>query len=223
MPLFDGMRGAMGDALTKDGKGGLETILPKGFENALDTQHDSEAVAKLKAACLAAYEKHPDSCSHAVNAVIRATLDLDEKSWPHRQANPLVAFLAASSDWVAVTLDRGYELAQQGVPVVGGKAETSTNGHVIVIFPGPKKARGGYSFTASDGSLKSVVSKGLYPLALSTSIGSWPGAKSKGEKTVWDPWGKDTAFELVQFWAPAKAASGKPDVSAILRRYSRLA
>jgi hypothetical protein len=205
----------MGDTPDQDGKG-LEAILPKGFENALDAQRDAEAVEKLKAACLAAYDKHKGSCSHAVNAVIREMLGLDETGWPHRQANALIAFLDGSAEWTVVELDRGYELAQHGVPVIGGKAETGTNGHVVVIYPGAKKPRGGYTFS-KDGGLKTVASKGLYPLAMSTSIGSWPGALSKGDKTVWDPWGNDAAFAQVRFWAPARAAAGKADVSAALK------
>ncbi|MBU8542426.1 MULTISPECIES: hypothetical protein [Roseomonadaceae] len=204
------------------GAGGLETILPKGFENSLDTQRDADAVAKLKAACLSAYESHPHSCSHAVNAVIRQVMDLDEGAWPQRQANALVAFLVDSADWTKVTLDRGYELAQQGVVVVGGKEEKIGNGHVVVIFPGPKAPRGGYSFTDKQGNKQKVASKGLYPLVLSTSIGAWPGAKSKSDKTVWDPWGKDTAFAEVRFWAPTPFAAGKPNVSASLRRHGGL-
>lgn len=41
---------------------------------------------------------------------------------------------------------------------------------------------------------------GKYPPAMSTSLGSWPGAMSDGDKTVWDPWGTDAAFAKVRFW-----------------------
>ncbi len=55
--------------------------------------------------------------------------------------------------------------------------------------------------------------KKKYPLCMSTSIGykpgetdlkkqGWPGAMSKGDKTVWDPWGNDDKFAKVKFWAP---------------------
>lgn len=48
---------------------------------------------------------------------------------------------------------------------------------------------------------------GLYPLAMSTSVGSWPGAMSKGDKTVWDPWGNDDRFAEVKFWHNDVAAA----------------
>lgn len=188
------------------------------FNASLDTPKDAAALAKLKEACGKAFKDHNGSCSHAVNAIIRTMLGLSETAWPHRQANDIVAFLTQSTDWTAVTVDRAYELALQGVPVVGGKAETGKNGHVIIVYPGLRKARGGYSFTDGTGMVKSVAVKGSYPLALSTSLGSWPGAKSNGDKTVWDPWGNDNTFALVTFWAPAKAAAGKPDISGMLRQ-----
>ncbi len=197
---------------------GLEGVLPGGFNASLETPKDPAALAKLKEACAAAYKDHPNSCSHAVNAIVRTVLGMSEQAWPQRQANDLVAFLTQSTDWTEVTLDRAYELALQGVPVVGGKAETGTNGHVIIVYPGLRKPRGGYGYTDKTGAAKTVAVKGSYPLALSTSLGSWPGARSNGDKTVWDPWGKDASFELVKFWAPAKSASGKPDVSAMLRK-----
>ncbi len=197
---------------------GLEAVLPAGFNASLETPKDAAALAQLKEACGKAFKDHNGSCSHAVNAIVRTMLGLSEAAWPQRQANDLVAFLTQSADWAAVTLDRAYELALQGVPVVGGKAEKTTNGHVIVVYPGLRKPRGGYGYTDKTGAAKTVALKGSYPLALSTSLGSWPGAKSNGDKTVWDPWGKDEAFALVGFWAPAKAASGKPDISAMLRK-----
>lgn len=48
---------------------------------------------------------------------------------------------------------------------------------------------------------------GLYPLAMSTSIGSWPGAMSNGDKTVFDAWGKDLSFSKVKFWRLDTGAS----------------
>ena len=88
-------------------------------------------------------------------------------------------------------------LANAGEVVVGGQKATE-HGHVIVVYPGPAKPRGGYVATKSDGEQFTVARKGLYPLAMSTSNGDWPGAMSKGDKTVWDPWGKDP-FK-VKFW-----------------------
>ncbi len=152
---------------------GLDGVLPGGFNASLETPKDAAALAKLKEACGKAFKDHNGSCSHAVNAILRTMLGLTEAAWPQRQANDLVAFLAQSTDWTAVTLDRANELALQGLAV-----------------------------------------KGSYPLALSTSLGAWPGAKSNRDKTVRDPWGNDDAFALVTFWAPAKAAAAGSRISA---------
>ncbi len=84
--------------------------------------------------------------------------------------------------------------------MVGGKKEL-TNGHVVVIYPGPKKTSGGYPITF-DGKTITARSHGIFPLAMSTSLGSWVGAMSDGTKTVWDAWGKDANFALVKFWTP---------------------
>jgi hypothetical protein len=90
------------------------------------------------------------------------------------------------------------KLASDGVLVVGG-ANDSPNGHVIVVYPGPAKFDGGFYYQSKKG--KSILAgpHGTYALAMSTSMGSWPGAKSKGDKTVADPWGLDK-FEKVKFW-----------------------
>ena len=42
---------------------------------------------------------------------------------------------------------------------------------------------------------------GKFPPAMSTSLGSWPGAMSDGDKTVWDPWA-NASFASVKFWTP---------------------
>jgi hypothetical protein len=104
-----------------------------------------------------------------------------------------------------VTVDDGWALAQNGIVVIGGLKKPGGHGHVIVIYPGEKKASGGYSYTYKDkttGLLKNDIlrSHGIYPRALSTSNGSWPGAKSNGDKTVWDPWAKDEIFGDIKFW-----------------------
>ena len=84
--------------------------------------------------------------------------------------------------------------------MVGGKKEL-TNGHVVVIYPGPKKTSGGYPITF-DGKTITARSHGIFPLAMSTSLGSWVGAMSDGTKTVWDAWGDDGKFAQVKFWTP---------------------
>lgn len=85
-----------------------------------------------------------------------------------------------------------------GKLVVGGRKE-SGNGHVIVVYPGPDQPAGGYSFDRN-GETRSVRARGSYPPAMSTSLGSWPGAMSRGDKTVWDPWANDMRFGEVRFW-----------------------
>lgn len=159
----------------------------------------NDAVSRPQAACDAAYQKNPKSCSNAVWDVIRAMLNPDE---PYRTANALVDHL--DKNWTSVTLDQGYELANKGIVVVGGKKETG-NGHVIVIYPGARKQSGGYAVATADGKTASQRSHGVYPLAMSTSLGAWPGAMSDGDKTVWDAWGRDLPFRQVRFWAPKNA------------------
>jgi hypothetical protein len=159
----------------------------------------SEAVAKLKAECDKAYDGNKDSCSHAVMAVVHALVD---QKMPYRQANSLIDYM--SQNWTEVSLEDGYYLANLGRVVVGGKKATG-NGHVIVIYPGDKKSNGGYQFFyKKDKKYLTLKSTGAYARCMSTSISKkWPGAMSKGDKTVWDPWGKDEAFEDVLFWAEA--------------------
>jgi hypothetical protein len=155
----------------------------------------NDAVARLQAACDNAFIKNPKSCSNAVWDVIRAMVSSDE---PYRTANALVDHM--DKNWTEVTLDKGLELANQGIVVVGGKKEL-TNGHVVVIYPGPKQASGGYPISFGG---KTIVARshGNYPLAMSTSLGSWVGAMSDGTKTVWDPWANDQKFAEVRFWTP---------------------
>jgi len=79
------------------------------------------------------------------------------------------------------------------------------HGHVIAFYPGEKIQSGGYLYTYTDkktNKLKTdkLRNHGMFPRALSTSNGAWPGAMSKGDKTVWDPWASDDIFEDVKFW-----------------------
>lgn len=155
------------------------------------------AFTALKVACDNAYDKNPKSCSHAVWDVIKDRVNPSET---YRQANTLIAHMTAN--WTKVTLDEGHKLAQEGTVVVGGLIGTA-NGHVIVIYPGDKIESGGYTYlykkTGKDLEMKT---HGKYPRCMSTSIGSWPGAMSNGDKTVWDPWANDTTFKDVAFWTP---------------------
>jgi hypothetical protein len=155
------------------------------------------AVEKLKGACDAAYAAYKQSCSHSVWEVIKSIHDPDQK---YLQANALIDSLVTR--WSEVTIDDGFSAANRGAVVVGGKKETS-HGHVMVIYPGDKILNGGYQYYWVEGKKNLMMArKTRYPRCMSTSIGSWPGALSCGEKTVWDPWGNDAKFQLVRFWTP---------------------
>lgn len=151
----------------------------------------------LEVACDNAYDKNPTSCSHAVWDVIKSCVNPNE---PHRQANAMITHFAAT--WTQVDLDKGHELAQLGTVVIGG-LEGTEHGHVVVVYPGDKIDNGGYEYFYKKGNKTLIMrATGKYPRCLSTSIGSWPGAMSKGDKTVWDPWGNDNTFAKVKFWTP---------------------
>lgn len=167
-----------------------------------DTGNDAKAVQALKKACDDAYAKHNNSCSHAVWYIIT---QVAEPAFQWNDANGLIDYWIASSGWKEVSLDDGWQLAQKGIVVCGGLKKTGGHGHVIAIYPGEKKASGGYLYTYTDKKTGKLLtdtmrSHGNYPRALSTSIGTWPGAKSMGDKTVWDPWASDDVFADVDFW-----------------------
>jgi hypothetical protein len=162
----------------------------------------------LKTAIDAAFNM-PDSlhsCSNFVWHAIQAFVP----DQPYMVANDLVKFLARSDAWEEMerTDSRGMaELAKAGALVVGG-AEDTPNGHVIVVYPGDVKPSGGYAYS-SGGKTAMMRSHGIYARAMSRSLGSWSGAKSDGDKTIWDPWA-GPKFEKVRFWVlksskPAKS------------------
>jgi len=153
-------------------------------------ENTKKTAEELKIACNEAYESYPNSCSHAAWYVIQKYKP--EQAWMN--ANALVDHLSASSEWQEVQSSDLSTLASNGELVVGGLKETG-HGHVIVVYPGDEKKRGGYSAYN-----KEIAQKGSYARAMSTSLGSWPGAKSNGDKTVWDPWAKDSKFNTVRFW-----------------------
>ena len=116
------------------------------------------------------------------------------------QANDLVNQLSHSPKWKPVGLREVSGLAGQGALIVGGLSKAPAHGHVIVIYPGPEKPSGGYNRKDHNGKMVKQPAKGSYPRVMSTSSGSWPGARSYGDKTAWDAWGNDAEFEKVQFW-----------------------
>lgn len=151
-------------------------------------------VETLQQAADEAYEKHPGSCSHAVWHVIKAFVP----EQPYKTANALVDFLENDKRWKAVPVAELAERASRGELIVGGM-KTQPNGHVIVVYPGQAKPAGGYAYT-SGGKSQIMRTRGLYARAMSTSLGGWAGAKSKGDKTVWDSWANDAKFSQVKFW-----------------------
>jgi len=158
----------------------------------------SSAATALAKACDAAFAANKQSCSHAVWHVIKSIHDPQQK---YLQANALIDWMTTA--WSEVSLDDGFSAANLGAVVVGGKKEVS-NGHVIVIYPGDKILNGGYQvYSATSKKYFMMPRKTLYPRSMSTSLGAWPGALSCGDKTVWDPWGRDAAFKKeVRFWTP---------------------
>jgi hypothetical protein len=152
------------------------------------------SAVQLKSRADEAYALHPGSCSHSVWHVIK--LYLPEQTWMN--ANALIDHLQQDRRWREVDVSTAGELARKGELVVGGKKE-ATNGHVIVVYPGPDQAAGGYTYSRG-GQTQNLRQRGSYPPAMSTSLGSWPGAMSRGDKTVWDPWANDARFAEVRFW-----------------------
>jgi len=156
----------------------------------------TDAAKKLQQACDQAYDKNLGSCSHAVWAVLKEITNKDE---PYRVANDLVDHM--KNHWESVTVQKGHDLANTGVVVVGGTKKEKGSGHVVVIYPGDVIANGGYMFFWKKGNKNLMMrATGHYPRALSTSSGNWPGARSRGDKTIWDPWGSDEAFKQVKFF-----------------------
>ncbi len=150
--------------------------------------------SQLEQVALEAYDAYPASCSHAVWYVIKRYLP----DQPYRTANVLLASLAADRRWKEVPVSELAERASRGELIVGGLEETP-NGHVIVVFPGAAKPAGGYAYM-SGGKSVTMRARGPYPRAMSTSLSGWAGAKSRGDKTIWDPWASDVKFKQVTFW-----------------------
>ena len=71
-----------------------------------------------------------------------------------------------------------------------GGLERTGHGHVVVVMPGPWHAAGGFS---------GLPEQGSYPPSMSGSMSSWQGARSRGERTVRDPWGA-ADWPQVTFW-----------------------
>jgi hypothetical protein len=167
-----------------------------------DTANDK--VEKLKRACDHAYVTYGSSCSHAVWYVI-SQYDPSQK-WV--EANDLVNQLSHSPKWKPVELREVSRLANQGAMIAGGLNKAPAHGHVLVVYPGPEKSAGGYDAKDKERKIYKVRPRGSFPRAMSTSLGGWPGARSYGDKTVWDAWGDDTEFKKVKFWKYVGGSAG---------------
>jgi len=188
---------------------------------------DAKDLAKC---CREAFEKTrtKKSCSHTVWHVLQnMEYKLEGKKWPYMEANPLIDKLSGqTSIWQTVGIDKAHELANKGIVIIGGRKggikkdkggnvvkdkdgkEESEHGHVIIVYPGPKKHTGVYLIPDKDhpGKMITMPSRGLYPRALSVSAIKWPGVISCGDKTVRDPWSDkdyigDKKNPGVQYWA----------------------
>lgn len=158
------------------------------------SENNCQGCHTLKGRCDEAFAKHPNSCSHAVWHVIKGYLPTQ----PYLTANALVTTLFTDPRWQEVQVFEVGRLANEGVLVVGGIIEHN-HGHVIVVYPGPPKSSGGYYYAdRKTGKKEEARSLGVYPLVMSTSMGTWPGARSNGDKTIIDPW--PNSFRRVRFW-----------------------
>ena len=157
-------------------------------------EEDANSLAKR---CDEAFDLFRHDCSHAVWHVIR----LYKPDQPYMQANNLVSYLSKGVDWREVPLSDLSRLANQGVLIVGGLQEHG-HGHVIVVYPGYEKPKGGFYFTNKEtGERQFSAPAGMYARTMSTSLSQnpFPGAISRGDKTVRDPW-PSIKFKQVKFW-----------------------
>ncbi len=153
--------------------------------------------AKMEQICEDVHTHFPDNCSGGVKYFAQQ-YPIDTTDFEDKNANGLVDYFDAN--WKSVDTEaEAQKLADSGRFVVAGRKDTP-NGHVIVILPGGMKDSGGYEFTDRNGKTQTAQNKGKYPRACSTASGHWPGAKSKGEKSAFDPWGSQTKYQEVDYW-----------------------
>ena len=168
----------------------------------------------LKDECEQVQQQYVGNCSGAVKAIA--------KQWgcplPEKDANGLIDFFnSASSGWRAVSADDAQKLADMEWLVIAGKKD-NPNGHVVAVMPGGKKASGGYQYVDQEGNTGTAANHGKFPRACSTSMGGWPGARSNGDKTVFDAWGNAKNYQGVKYWAASVVGSvdDQPRVKDIL-------
>ncbi len=154
----------------------------------------ADAVAALTKAGQDGYDAFPRDCSHSIWVMLKLTGSPDE---PYRTANELMWYMASQgSGWHRVlTVEDASKLANEGKVVLGGLAVPSGHGHVVMVMPGPPHASGGFDM----GGGAMARSSGAFPPSASGASSSWLGARSRGEKTVRDPW-SGTDWPKVTFW-----------------------
>jgi hypothetical protein len=152
-----------------------------------ESPSSNPAAKRLAAVAHIAFDTYSHDCSHSIWFVLKQMVDPNQS---YMMADQLMkAIKAPRSGWRRVDLREASELANQGVVVLGGLEKTG-HGHVVVVMPGPWHAAGGFS---------GLPEQGSYPPSMSGSMSSWPGARSRGERTVRDPWGA-ADWPNVTFW-----------------------
>jgi hypothetical protein len=145
------------------------------------------AAQRLADVARIAYDTYSHDCSHSIWFVLKQIVDPNQ---PYMVADQLMASVKRpGSGWRQVQLAEASDLANRGVVVLGG-LEKKGHGHVVVVMPGPWHAAGGFS---------GLPEQGSYPPSMSGSMSSWQGARSRGERTVRDPWGAGD-WPQVTFW-----------------------
>ncbi len=157
------------------------------------------ATTPLNAACDLAHLKAQGNCSGAVKIIAKEM----GVTLPDYDANHLIDFFNdPKNGWVSVSEQDAQDAADSDRLVVAGKKATQ-NGHVVVVMPGRMKSSGGYNYTdKKTGKIMTAADHGRFPRSCSTAMGGWPGAISKGEKTVFDSWGSAKGYEGVKYWTP---------------------
>ena len=145
------------------------------------------ATKRLMDVAHTAYDTYSHDCSHSIWFVLKQIVDPNQ---PYMVADDLMKVVKApGSGWRQVDLQAASDLANKGVVVIGG-LEKQGHGHVVVVMPGAWHAAGGFS---------GLPERGSYPPSMSGSMSSWLGARSRGERTVRDPWGA-ADWPNVTFW-----------------------
>jgi len=141
------------------------------------------------------------SCSHFAWRVLRAW----RPDQPWLNANSLLAWMARSPGlWVELPQDdtaRQVSLASADRLILAGRPAPG-HGHVVVVGPGPARPCAGGGGGRDGGRGASGHPGPPRPVAApcwSTSLSRWPGATSRGDKTVRDPWSA-ADFQGVRFW-----------------------